>query len=117
MSFRISNSNVIRDLARGMERELNMLRRDALELGLDRAPTWAEFIDWERLLKMAEVWRPLEINIRQALSDLRRSEDNELEKHRNSLVAVLEELETSMRPLNAGAIAEMADKLKGSLPV
>jgi hypothetical protein len=116
MSFRIANPSAIKDMARSVERELNLLRRDAIEVGLDRAPIWAEFVDWERLLKMAEVWRPLDIKVRQILSDIRRSEPDAIEDHRKSLVETLQELEKNMRPLNAGAIAEMSEKLKGSLP-
>ncbi len=112
MSFKIANPVAIRDLARAMERELNLLQRDALELGLDRANVWAEFVDWSRLIKIAEVWRPLEGRIRQALTNIRRSEAEALQTHRESLVAALSELETSMRPLNAEAISEMAEKLK-----
>src|SRR3954453_12000190 len=104
------------DMARSMEGELNLLRRDALEGGLDKAPVWAEFVDWTRLLQLAEVWRPLESKIRQGLSNIRRSEPDAVESHRKALIADLAELETVMRPLNAGAIAEMAEKLKGPPP-
>jgi hypothetical protein len=116
MSFKIAPVNGIRDMARSMERELNLLRRDALEVGLDKAAVWAEFVDWTRLLKMAEVWRPIESRIREALTNIRRSEPETVDRYRNSLIADLAELETAMRPLNAAAIAEMADKLKGLPP-
>jgi len=112
ISCKIANIATVPDMARGMERELNLLRRDALQVGLDRANVWAEFVDWSRLLRMTEVWRPLESRIRQALTDIRRSEPDKLETHRSALVAAIEELEAGMCPLNAEAIAEMADKLK-----
>jgi len=116
MSFRIAQTTAIKEMARSMERELNLLRRDALEVGLDKAPVWAEFVDWTRLLQLAEVWRPLESKIRQGLSNIRRSEPDAVESYRKALIADLAELETAMRPLNAGAIAEMAEKLKGPPP-
>lgn len=113
LSYKIANASAIKDMARSMERELNLLRRDALEIGLDRANVWAEFVDWGRLLKLAEVWRPLESRIRQALMNIRRSEPDTVESCcREALVTALEELETAMRPLNAEAISEMAEKLK-----
>jgi hypothetical protein len=112
LSYKIANPNALRDMARSTERELNLLRRDALELGLDRANVWAEFVDWTRLIKLADVWRPIESRIRESLADMRRCEADELGIHRQSLLTALEDLETAMRPLNAEAIAEMADKLK-----
>jgi hypothetical protein len=116
MSYKIANANAIRDMARSTERELNLLRRDALEVGLDRANVWAEFVDWARLLKLAEVWRPLESRIREALTSIRRSEPDTVESSREPLVAALEELEMTMRPLNAEVISEIAEKLKKPFP-
>jgi hypothetical protein len=95
-----------------MERELNLLRRDALEVGLDKANVWAEFVDWSRLLKMTELWRPLETRIRIALTEIRNVDDEHLEICRNTLITAIKELETSMRPVNAEIIAEMTEKLK-----
>jgi hypothetical protein len=112
MSWKIANANTVKDIARSMERELNLMRRDALELGLDKASAWAEFVDWTRLLKLAEIWRPLEFRIRAALTQIRQSEPDTFESHRESLVTALQEVETGMRPLNADAISEMAEKLK-----
>jgi hypothetical protein len=112
MSWKIANANSVKDIARSMERELNLMRRDALELGLDKASAWAEFVDWTRLLKLAEIWRPLEFRIRAALTQIRQSEPDTFESHRESLVTALQEVETGMRPLNADAISEMAEKLK-----
>ncbi len=112
MSWKITSINAAKDIARSMERELNLMRRDALELGLDKASVWAEYVDWNRLLKLAEVWRPLESRIRAALTQIRQSEPDTFETARDSLVTALQELETGMRPINAEAISEMAEKLK-----
>ncbi len=112
MSWKITSINAAKDIARSMERELNLMRRDALELGLDKASVWAEYVDWNRLLKLAEVWRPLESRIRVALTQIRQSEPDTFETARDSLVTALQELETGMRPINAEAICEMAEKLK-----
>jgi hypothetical protein len=112
MSCKIAGANAMLDIARGMERELNLLRRDSLELGLDKASVWAEFVDWTRLLKLAEVWHPLEARIREALTHIRRTEADTIERYREMLVKALEDLEANMRPLNAEAISEMAEKLK-----
>jgi hypothetical protein len=99
------------DTARDLERELNLLHRDAMELGLDKPNIWADFVDWSRLEKIIEVWRPLEIKLRESLTQIRCAKADTMESCRQSLVTVLQELETSMRPLNAGAVSEMAQKL------
>ncbi|MDQ1474697.1 MAG: hypothetical protein QOJ99_6177, partial [Bryobacterales bacterium] len=97
---------------RQMEKELNLLRRDALEAGLDRANVWSEFVDWDRLQKMSEIWRPLELRLRDSLSRIRNSRPEELEALREPLVEVVRQLETAMRPLNSGIICELTDKFK-----
>lgn len=112
LSFQIVNTRLFRSVARCMERELNLLRRDALEVGLDKANVWAEFVDWSHLIKMTELWRPLEVRIRETLSEIRSTEEENLESCRVTLVTAIKELEQSMRPVNAEAIAEMTEKLK-----
>ncbi len=100
------------DMARDMQRELNLLHRDSMELGLDKANIWADFVDWSSLEKIIEVWRPLEVRLQEVLTRIRRAEPDAMETCRQSLVTVLQELETAMRPLNAAAVSEMAEKLK-----
>ncbi len=112
LSFRVANVRILRSLARNMEREMNLLRRDALEMGLDRANVWAEFVDWSRLLKMTELWRPLEARIRIALTQIRMVPDDCLESCRTVLVEATKELESSMNVINGEAIQEMTDKLR-----
>jgi hypothetical protein len=110
--FKMANAASFRPLARNMERELNLLRRDQLEVGLESPAVWAEFVDTDRLLKMAELWRPLEERIRQTLTEARDCDDQDLDYCRAKLVKALGELEEAIRPLNAETIAEMAEKLK-----
>jgi hypothetical protein len=112
LSFQTANSKALKNLARTMERELNLLRRDALEVGLDRANVWAEFVDWSRLLKMSELWRPIEARIRVTLAEIRVVDEVDLETCRASLIQELQELEQSMHTINAECIAEMTEKLK-----
>jgi hypothetical protein len=112
LSFQTANPKSLKNLARTMERELNLLRRDALEVGLDRANVWAEFVDWSRLLKMSELWRPIEARIRVTLAEIRVVDEEDLEICRAALIQELQELEQSMHTINAEAIAEMTEKLK-----
>ena len=114
MSIRIANPASIRDVARRMERELNLLRRDALEVGLDKANVWANFVDWAHLVRMSEAWQPLELKIRENLSEIRSCHQGSerLPVLRESLSASIQELETTLKPLNAELIDELTDKLK-----
>lgn len=112
LSFQVVNIGSFTSLARNMERELNLLRRDALEAGLDRANVWAEFVDWSRLAKMAEIWRPLETRIRATLTEIRSQDNENLEAYRLKLVASVKEMEESMRSINAETIAEMTEELR-----
>ena len=114
MSIRIANPASIRDVARRVERELNLLRRDALEVGLDRANVWAEFVDWAHLVRMSEAWQPPELKIRENLSEIRSCHpgSESLPALRESLAASIQELETTLKPLNAELIDELTDRLK-----
>lgn len=112
MSFQIANPSSFQSLARSMERELNLLHRDALETGLDRPNVWAEFVDWTRLARMAELWRPIEARIRKVLAEIRSQDEENLEAYRSKLVEPLKEMENSLRTVTAEAIAEMTEKLR-----
>jgi hypothetical protein len=112
LSFQVVHIDSFRALARSMERELNLLRRDALEAGLDKANVWAQYVDWPRLLRMTEVWRPIEERVRRSLTEIRMVDEENLETCRANLVTALQELEQSTRPLNAACIADMTEQLK-----
>jgi hypothetical protein len=114
-SFSCRIAKKMTDFARAAERELNLLHKDALELGLDRASVLADFVDLEHIEKMIEVWRPLDGRIRDLFSKIRRA-DADGEQYREPMVAILRELEGQMHPLNAEAISEMAERLKGHVP-
>jgi hypothetical protein len=109
---RLARPEGLKDFASNVERQLNLLQRDALELGLDDPSKWPGLVDPDVLVRMAQGWRPLEQRFREALTQTRRCETGTLESCRESLIAVLEEIETTMRPLNGEIIAQMADKLK-----
>jgi hypothetical protein len=114
MNIRIGQEKGFQDLVRNLERELNLLRRDALEAGLDKAAVWADFVDWSTLQKMSEEWRPLEARIRECCAKLREAKENPgaLPELRDSLAAAVEQLETTIRPLNTQLICGLTDSLK-----
>jgi hypothetical protein len=108
----------VKKFAASLERELNLMRRDALEAELDNPSVWLGLIDPDLLLRLSETWRPLESKIREAIANIRRSGTAIVEDDRTELTTTLEELEATMKPLNTEMIAEMADRLKAaSLPI
>jgi len=113
MNIRMALPTTLHELVRNMERELNLLRRDAAQAGLDKANVWADFLDWEHLQKLSEFWRPLEARVRDCCTQIRAAKDPELIRQlRDSLVGTIEEIENVIRPLNTQMICELTDTLK-----
>jgi hypothetical protein len=114
MNIRIALPTRVHELARSIERELNLLRRDAIEMGLDKANIWADFVDWQCLQKMSEAWRPLETKIRDICAQTRSVNENAetIKELRDSLAETVEQLETEIKPLNTQLICGLIDSLK-----
>ena len=114
MNVRIASASVFSEIVRNLERELSLFRRDALEAGMDRPAVFAEFVDWQTLQKMSEVWRPLETKIRENCAEIRKAEQDAdaLAGLREKLAGTVEELETVIRPLNTALICRLTDSLK-----
>lgn len=103
----------IRDFATSMERELNLLHRDALEARLDDPTVWLGLVDPKIIIDVSNAWLPLESRIRETLTQTRRYEAA-TEKPREALIRVLKDVESTMRPLNSTLIIELADRLKAA---
>jgi len=114
MNIRIASLNVFHDIVRDLERELNLLRRDALEAGMDRPSVFAEFVDWQTLEQMSNAWRPLEAKILEDCAQIRGAEQDAdgLPGLREKLADTVEQLETVIRPLNTALICQMTESLK-----
>jgi TIR domain len=114
MNIRIALPNRVHELGRSIERELNLLRRDSVEMGLDKANIWADFVDWQYLQKMSEVWRPLETKVRDICVRIRavKEDSEEIPGLRDSLADTIKELESEVLPLNTQLICALTDSLK-----
>jgi hypothetical protein len=114
MNIRIISSSAFHEIVRNLERELNLFRRDALEAGLDKPGVWADFVDWQILQNMSEKWRPLEAKIRECCAQIREAQEkpDALPDLRASLAGTVEQLETTIRPLNTELICRLIDGLK-----
>jgi transcriptional antiterminator Rof (Rho-off) len=108
----LARPDAVKELASEMEHELNLLRRDAVQAGLDEPAVWLGLIDPDILVRVARVWRPLEESLRDVLRRTRKCETETIESCRQALIPVLKDIERAMRSLNAEVIAAMADKLK-----
>jgi hypothetical protein len=114
MNIRIAAPNRLHEIGRSIERELNLFRRDAIEMGLDKANIWADFVDWQYLQKMSEEWRPLETKIRDICVQTRgvKEDSEEIPRLRDALADTVKQLETAIRPLNTQLICGLTDSLK-----
>src|SRR5208282_1136953 len=111
MNIRIALPSRLHELGRSIERELNLFRRDAIEMGLDKPNIWADFVDWQCLQKMSEEWRPLEAKIRDICVKIRgvKEDSQEIPGLQNSLADTIKQLETDIRPLNTQVICQLTD--------
>jgi hypothetical protein len=114
MNIRLNVPNKFQELGRGIERELNLLRRDSVDMGLDKANIWANFVDWECLQKMSEQWIPLEDKIRDICVQIRgvKEGSDEVPKLRESLADTIKEMESAILPLNTQLICGLTNSLK-----
>jgi hypothetical protein len=114
MNIRIAMTSRVQELGRSIERELNLVQRDAIEMGLDKPNIWADFVDWQYLQKMSEEWRPLEVKIRDICVQIRgvKEDSDEILTLRGRLADTIEQLETKIRPLNTQLICGLTDSLK-----
>src|SRR5262249_61542676 len=94
--------------------EMNFLRRDAMEMGLDKANVWAEFVDWQHLQKMSELWRPLDIRIRETCMRIRQTKEDSdtMPTLRDSLAGAVSEIQSEIRPINTQLICGLTDTFK-----
>jgi hypothetical protein len=113
MSVRATSPDHFRDVVRRLIRELNLLKRDSQDAGLDQPNVWSKFVEWSDVLAMSDNWRPLELKIRQKSGDISdyKGDMNDLLQHRSEFVKVIEELETTTGPMNRKLIDQMSAKL------
>jgi TIR domain len=113
VSIRATSLDQIRDVARRLIRELNLLRRDSQDAHLDQPNVWSKFVEWSDVLAMSETWRPLELKIRQKTGEIRncKCDADGLVRLRSEFAKVIEELETATGVMNKKLIDQMSSKL------
>ena len=109
-----SKKFAIREFASSVERELNLLHRDALEARLDDPTAWLGLVDPKLIVETSNAWLPLESKIREILAQARRPDPADNERHHDTMIAILKDVETTVRPVNSALIAALADRLKAA---
>ncbi|MFY9644177.1 MAG: hypothetical protein WAK29_03310 [Terriglobales bacterium] len=108
----------IPELASRLLKELNLLRKDSRDAGLDDPPVWRNFVSWEDILKMGQEYRPREQQIRAIVGRIvgARGQAELIGPLQAELSSALSEMEEKVRPLNTVLLRQMASKLNDMVP-
>jgi hypothetical protein len=104
----------IPSLASKLMKELNLLRRDARDAGLDDPTFWRNFVTWDHIKSLGEAYRPRELKLREITAKVAAAKGQTaiLAPLRQELSQVLEDMANAIRPENALLMREMAQKLQ-----
>jgi TIR domain len=104
----------IPQMAKSLLQELNLLRKDSREAGLDKPAVWSNYMNWDDINTMTEEYRPREMKLREVLGQIIASKDEaeRIEPLRKNLTDILSEMEEHVRPTNTILIRDMAEKLQ-----
>jgi hypothetical protein len=97
----------IRDEARKLVRELNLMQRDSMEAKLDSAVAWIRLIDFNELAEMHALYAPIEEKIRAAADGVLASEDSAISSARDALIRAINELQGTFAARNAKLIHDL----------
>jgi TIR domain len=102
------------ELASRLLKELNLLRKDSRDAGLDEPRIWRKFVTWDHIKTMSAEYRPRELRLREIVARIAaaKGQPNALAPLREELSRVLEEMENGIRPENTLLMREMARKLE-----
>jgi TIR domain len=100
-----------------LQRELNLLRKDSRDAGLDMPNIWRRFVSWELLEKMGSDYGPREKKIRAAIAEIldaktKAAKPEKMVELRQGLSDLLKDLEETLRPENTLLLQQMAGKLQ-----
>jgi hypothetical protein len=112
-NLRATDTERFLEMAARLLRELNLMRIEATNAGLDQPNYWSQFVGWDLILKMGETYRPRELQIRELIGRVLNAKDDKetLTAVRRDLSKVVGELEDETRAPNACLIEAMAKKL------
>jgi hypothetical protein len=114
-SVGITPNNALRTVAAKLVRELNLLKKDAREAGLDQPAVWLELVgNCEHFVATVQAYQPTDKDIRSAASRILESRGNDeaIGELKAQLVAALQDLEEKTADNNAQIIQHMTAKLQ-----
>lgn len=106
-AFILRDTSEMKEWARKLIRELNLMKRDALESELDNTGAWRFMIEPARLLKMHNDYQPIEARIYAAAENVLDSDDSTLAGAKDVLVNAIHELDVNFRERNAQLIRDL----------
>ncbi len=112
-NLRLTDIHKLPELAATLLTELNLMHRDAQQIGLDKPGWWAKFVDIEQLTAIAEAYRPCETRLREIIPQILAAKGDRarLEPLRHEAADELTKMETAVRPRNAALLRAMASAL------
>jgi len=111
----LRDESEIKDWARKLVRELNLLKRDALESRLDSPAEWKFLIDPPALLEMHKGYTFLEAALYETAQRVLTSDAADASTANEAFIAAVKELELKFKKVNAQAIRDLG-KLVSQLP-
>ena len=101
------------EMAARLLRELNMMRKETSNAGLDQPSFWSQFVGWPLILEMAETFRPRDRAIRGLIGRVLEAKDQKetLTNLKQELAKAIGELEEATRAQNASLVEAMARRL------
>jgi len=112
-NFLANSIDRIPELSKRLLSELNLMRKDTREAGLDQPALWSKFVEWDHIQKMTDEFRPRDAKLREIIQQIIASKagPEAIPPLRQNLAEVLSDLEEHIRSTNTLLITRMLEKL------
>jgi hypothetical protein len=111
-AFLATREERLREISVKLLRELNVMRKEATNAGLDQPAIWSRFVDWSLIMAIGDAFRSKEKVLREVLGQvLNPNNQRELATLRQELAQAVRELEDATREPNAKLIEALSKKM------
>jgi len=112
LNIKSSDVPQLRETARKIVRELDLLKADSLDAHLDKPADWTLFLSEDQLETMAATWRPLQEELLESCRCvIKAPDDAAVTAARDILADVLKRMAQQVRPHNQTILRSMANSL------
>lgn len=117
-NFQVMSPDRVPEVVSRLLKELNLLRKDSRDAGLDEPSVWRPFVSYDDLQRMAAEYRPKEQQIRAIISRIvqAKGQVDLIVPLQRELSNTLRELQERVRPLNTLLLKQMIRKLDELIP-